>query len=293
MGGGEMSSTEVTRRALDELNGIRGCLFSAAKGRWGFALCCSYLAIVTVPTILCVIPSLPRWTGAVVAAFFAIAARLLHWWSDTVRSDAERLHRQNEYARGIGLAVEASTIATIKAKYSRLEKKWSARQRADAKYYESSGNPSPRLLALMMRESAWWTQQLAAKAANFTLVTATLSTAVSMFLLATVVPDLAGSSTPFTLYALAVCIIVSLDLFYLGFRYIVLSTSAEQAFSQLDALELESDEKSVIVAAGNYQLARQVGPLIPERLKRWHQRKLQRIWDQTLSRHGTSERQIG
>lgn len=281
-----MSSPEVTTRALDELNGIRGCLFSVAKSRWGCALCCSYLAIVTVPAILLVIPSLPRWTAAVVAAFFAIAARVLHWWSDTVRNDAERLHRQNEYARGIGLAVDASTVATIKARYSRLEEKWAARQFAEAEYYESDGNPSPRLLASMLRESAWWTQQLAIKAGGLIIFTATFSTAVSMLLLATVVPNATGSSTSFTLYALAVCIIVSLDLFYLGSRYKTLSSSSKEAFTQLDALKSESDEKTVLIAAGNYQLARQAGPMIPDRLKRWHHVKLQRIWDQTLSRRG-------
>lgn len=290
MGMSEVTAAALTRQAMAELQGIRGSLFSVAKSQWGLALLCSYLAILTVPAVLLVIPSSPRWLGAVVAAGFAIVARLLHWRSDTIRSDAEKLHRQNEFAIGIGLAVDASTIATIKARYSRLEKKWCTRQIAEAEYYELYGNPSPMLLASMLRESAWWTQQLAAKAGNLILVTATLSTAVSVLLLATAVPSVTESSTPFTLYALAVCIIVSLDLFFLGLRYKALSSSAEEAFSQLDALESESDEKNVIIAAGNYQLARQAGPMIPDWLKGWHQVKLQRIWNQTLSRRGTSER---
>ena len=76
-------------------------------------------------------------------------------------------------------------------------------------------------------------------------------------------------------------------------RYQALSSSAKDAFSQLDALEYEQDEKKVIAAAGNYQIARQVGPLIPDWIRWWHRNKLQRIWDRTFSQRVTSERQTG
>lgn len=279
-----VQSAEAIRPDLAELDGVRVCLFSVAKARWGLALLCSYLAIVTVPAFVLGMSGSPRWLAPAVAAAFAIAARLFQWWSDTARGDAETLHRQSEYARGIGLTVDAATVATIKAKHSFLEKKWLARQSGEAGYYELDDDPSPRLLALMLRESAWWTQQLAAKASKFILATATLSTVGSILLLAIVVPDVPEPSTPFKLYAFAVCVIVSVDLFYLGVRYQALSSTAKEAFSQLSSLESENDEKKVIAAAGNYQIARQVGPLIPDWTRRWHRNKLQRIWDRTLSR---------
>lgn len=282
---------ETVRLDLAELDGVRGCLFSVAKARWSLALSCSYLAILTVPTFVLGISTSPRWVGPVVAAAFAVAARLLQWWSDTARGDAETLHRQSEYARGIGLPVDAATVAKIKAKHSSLENTWRSRRNDGGEFYEIEGDPSPMLLTMMMRESAWWTQQLALKARKLIIGTAAVLTVGAILLLATVDTSATGTSIPFKLYASAVCIIVSLDMFYLGVRYAMLGSSAKEAFSLLDALVPKTDEKKVIVAAGTYQIARLVGPLIPDWLWRWHRDKLQRIWDQTLSRRGATGQQ--
>lgn len=283
-----MKSADVVRPDLAELEAVRGRLFAIAKARWGLALLCSYLAILTVPAFVLGVSDSPRWLAPVFAAAFAIAARLLHWWSDTVRGDAETLHRQNEYARGIGLAVDAATVATIKARHGFPRKMRQAPKNDAGEYYELEDEPSPRFLALMLRESAWWTQQLATKAGNVIFRTTVIIGGGSIVWVAITIPNEPISSTSFMLYALAVCAIVSLDLFSLGVRYQALSSSAEEAFSRLRALEFEENERKVIVAAGNYQIARQAGPLIPGWIKWWYRDKLQRIWNETLSRQVTS-----
>ena len=278
-----MNSASSGESSFEDLYGVRSYLLSVAKDRWALALVCAYVAVVTIPFLAII--GAPPWTGPCAAAGFTIAGKLLGWWSDSVRKDAEWLHRRVEYAQGIGYAVDESSLATIKSKYSRFSRHWEQRATEEVGYYEASGSPSPLLLAMMLRESAWWTQQLASKAFVLVLVTACLVVFLSLGIVIMIARQSVDLSILLTIYACVVCAIASLDTLYLAMKYKTLSSSSEKAFKRLNALSSKgnADETSTLIAVADYQNSRSNGPLVPDWFKKRHQGDLQKIWDKDLS----------
>ena len=93
-------------------------------------------------------------------------------------------------------------------------------------------------------------------------------------------------------YGLAVCAIVLLDTLNLGLKYHRLSVAARESMKRLTALLDRVDDVSVprlMTAVSDYQSARKEGPLIPDWFKRYHERSLQRVWDETLSMKGSRD----
>ena len=287
-----MRPTVATRSQSLDLDDLRNCLFSVTKLRWGLGVTLGYLATITVP--MATFSKSPEWIGPCVAMALAIVGRFLTWHSESIRSDAEWLHRGNELARGIDRRIDDAAIATIRSKYSRYNHKVRSRQSDEASYYETSGPPSSRLLLMMLRESAWWTQQLASKAWKTVGVTAGLVAAGSVIVVV-MVARTTGTPILLAVYAVAVCIILSSDTAYLAAKYRNLCVAAKESFDRLNALRSNeaAEEAPILAAIADYQISRANGPLIPNWFKKHHEETLQEIWDETLSDNVVAEPRTG
>ena len=266
------------------LDGLRYYAFRLAKVRWGLGLAGSYLAVLAVPIGLMV--GLPQWVGPCVAVTLAVLGKSLQFWSERARVDAEWLLRQDEFVKGLGWTIDLPRFAALQSKYSGygVEARHNDSEEG-THYYAASGSPSPKLLVEMLRESAWWSQQLALKACKVATVVAVLTVVVSLF----VVVIVARTDAPtvlLTVYAIVVCLIVALDTVFVAVRYGSASSGARESFNRLDALACggEVDDGLMIATVAEYQMSRSHAPFVPTTFKRFHENALQEIWERTLER---------
>ena len=269
-----------------QLEELRGRLFSAAKRRWGLGVACAYLAIAAVP--MATITEAPDWLGPCIAGTLAVVGRWLAWRSDSVRGHAEWLHRANELKRGIGRPSDPKAISDLKATFSSYSEKMQHPVRDVKGYYEADGPPCTRLLVRMLRESSWWTQQLASKACKWAGVATAVVAAISVGVVVGVAHSV-ESSVLLTVYAVVICLVVSSESAILATNYRRLSSAAGEAFARLDLYSKDEPEEGLaLTAASDYQMARANGPLIPNWLKRRYELILQETWNDTLSENGNA-----
>ena len=244
-------------------------------------MACTYLAIVAVPVAAIAGPL--GWLGPCIAGALAIAGRWLAWRSDLVRKHAEWLLRANELRRGIGRPSDPKAVADLKAKFSGYADKKPRRQSDVQGYYEADGPPCGRLLVAMLRESSWWTEQLASKACQWVSVATAVVAAASVGMVVGVAHS-GESSILLTVYAIVICLVLSSESAILATKYWQLSSAAGEAFARLDLyLDDEAKDDLVLTAASDYQMARASGPLIPNWFKGRYESALQRTWDDTLA----------
>ncbi len=286
----------VSEPDFDGLHQLRGWVFSQAKLWWGFGVAFGYLAIVAVPFAWLV--GWQEWAGPMAAVMLAISGRACVWWSEGYREDAEWTIRALELNRGIGLEIDTTKLADLKSKYFRGLQKHKDSV-SDSSYYEASGKPSHSLLIRMERESAWWTEQLAKKASKIVFIVMGLFVVASVLAIALGGLEVEGeiatniASEVFRRgYGLAICAVVVLDTFNLGRKYHRLSAAARRSMERLTGFLNRGGDVSIPVLMGavaEYQSARKEGPLIPDWLKRCHEKSLQRVWDDTLSVKGSQD----
>ena len=275
-------STPIAKSDSLRLGGWRHSLFSRAKFLWGFGLAYGYLAIVSVPLYLFL--KGPTWIGPCSALGCAIVSRVLYFFSSKVHSDAQWLLRQTEFERGLGWAIDSANLAALQSRYPRIRLEARGSKAEEEGYYEYSGPPSPLTLVKMLRESAWWSEQLATKAtiwvgfASGIVVSAAIAAVIA-------VARVEGSPIAPVFYALAVCLIVCLDTVFLAMRYRSSATLAKKCFDHMCALTKAGhvEDDRMLAAVGDYQLYRADRPLIPDWFKKVHEKTLQEIWDRNLS----------
>ena len=273
-----MTSKENDRSQAFDLNGWRSVLFTAAKWRWGIGITVGYLASFIVPFAMWFDLS-QKWPAAImVAAVMAITlsiiGKLFMWWSDLIRDMADKLHRANELCTGLGHSIDPAMIADVRARYPRFTKMAQQEETNQIGYYEEDGNPSPYLFLTRLRESAWWTAQLAATAKR------SIYTGSSIALITSLSIIFANSVTE-RAYGLAVCAFILVDMFYLGFRFGKLEVACLHALQDLDKLKDRCDltVQQAVISAVNYQIARGTGPLIPDWLWKYRRSQLQAAWE--------------
>ena len=281
---------------LEGLHQLRSWVFSQAKLWWGFGVAFGYLAIVAVPITWLV--GWQEWAGPLAAVVLAISGRACVWRSEGYREDAEWSIRAIELKRGIGHEVDTAKLADLKSKYFRgLEKHDDSV--SDGGYFEASGKPSHSLFIKMERESAWWTGQLAKKASKMVFLVMGCVALASVLAIALGGLEVEGETATTIAseifrrgYGLAICVIVLLDTLNLGRKYYRLSVAAKESMERLTGLLDRADDVSVprlMIAVSDYQSARKEGPLVPDWFKRYHERSLQRVWDETLSMKGSRD----
>ena len=281
---------------LDDLHKLRSLVASRAKLTWGFGVACGYLSIVAI--LIAWMVGWEEWAGPLAAAVLAIVGRASVWWSESYRNDAEWTIRTIELNRGVGYEVDLAKLADLRSKYFRTLQKHDDcasddNSAGDDDYFEASGSPSYDLLIKMERESAWWTEQLAKKASKVVFVGVWIVAGLAMLVIllwglegeaekaATIASEVFRRA-----YGLAICAIVLLDTINLGLRYRRLSVAAKASGDRLTTLLDRVDDMSVprlMTTVSDYQSARKEGPLIPDRFKRYNEKALQRVWNDTLS----------
>lgn len=275
---------------LDGLHQLRRLVFSRAKLWWGLGVAFGYLAIVAVPFAWLV--GRQEWAGPLIAVVLAISGRASVWWSEGYREDAEWTIRTIELNRGIGYGVDAAKLADLRSKYFRALQRHAGSGGHDD-YYEASGDPSYALLIKMERESAWWTGQLAKKASKAVFAAMGVVVLGSILAIALGVLEAEGEAATTIAsevlgrgYGLGIFAIVLLDTLNLGLKYHRWGVAAGESMKRLTALLDQVDDicvPRVMSAVSDYQSARKEGPLIPDWFKRYHERSLQSVWDETLS----------
>ena len=283
----------TSERELQELHQLRSWVFSKAKQWWSFGVASSYLAIAAVPFAW--LAGWQEWAGPLAAVALAISGRVCVWRSEGYRKDAEWTIRTIELNRGIGVEVDTVRLADLKSRYIRALDDQDESV-SDGGYYEVSGKPSRALLMMMERESAWWTAQLAKKASQTVFVAMCVFGLASVSVVALWGLEVQGGPTTSTtsqmvgrVYGLAICVVFLLDTHSLVLNYRRLSVAAKDSMLRLTALLERVDEVSdvgLMAAVSDYQSSRMDGPLIPDWFKRYHERTLQRVWGETLSKIG-------
>ena len=273
-----MNSKGNDRSQAFDLSGWRSVLFTVAKWRWGVGLTIGYLASFIVPLAIWFDFS-KKWPAAIMAAavmaiMLSIIGKLLMWRSDSIRGTADFLHRANELCAGLGHSIDPAMIADARSRYSRFMQKAQQEEKNQIGYYEEDGNPSPYLFVTRLRESAWWTAQLAATAKGVIYAGSSIALIMSL-------STIFANSVTERAYGIAVCTIILVDIFYLGFRYGKLETACSDSFRELNRLKDRRDltAQQAVISAANYQIARGTGPLIPDWLWKWQQKPLQKAWE--------------
>lgn len=254
-----------------DMDFLRQLLFGAAKWRWSCGVFLGYITLVIVPVALWL--DYPRWIGLSIAATATVLGTCLRWWSASFRGHADSLLRNNDLL-SIGHPHDPELESHIMATHPRIVRRAQRNEVEEEPYHDAQGSPSPNLLVERMRESAWWTEKLATKARKWSYG---FGCAVAI-----VVPVsfVSADSMEVRAYAMAILIIVLVDIFHLGFQYGQLAKSCSKAFSSLHTLLARSDltEREALIETSGYQAARDTGPLIPGWIWLFSRCGLQRAW---------------
>ena len=240
-----------------ELRRLHQALFDTAKLRWGIGMTIGVLAIIVAPAAF--LFDYPRWIGLTTATTMSAIGFGLRWWSEYVRADADKLLTTTDLISA-GFPPDNILVASVRAKYVRIARKTSQEERREGgPYNEATGDPSIELLVIRMRESAWWTAQLAAKARTLICIPGCLAA------LAILVSYVAADSISLRTYAMSICVVILLDMLYLGSRYGRLSKGSEMSFSRLSMLlnDAGASEHEALVEAVQYHSKRDSSPLVP------------------------------
>lgn len=255
-----------------DVDSLRQALFGAAKWRWGSGVFLGYVAVIIVPVTLWL--DYPRWIGLSVAATTTVLGTCLRWWSASFRGHADSLLRDIDLS-SIGHPRDPKLESNIMAAHPRIVRRARGKEAESERYHRAQGSPSPSLLTERMSESAWWTEQLATRAKQWSYA---LGCAV-----ATMVPIsfVAADDIEVRAYAMAILVIVLVDMFHLAFQYGQLASSCARTSSSLDALLSRSDlaEREALIEAGKYQSARDAGPLILNVIWLLYRRDVQDAWE--------------
>ena len=264
-----VSLTEAKR-----IEALAQVLFSSAKLRWGWAVWTSYSAVGIVPVAFLLDGE--KWPALVAAAVVSLVAAALRWWSEAVRGDADRLHRMHDISVSLGQLPDREVVADVEARRSRLTASVGTVGPPQSGYFEATDTPSPHLLVVNMRESSWWTAQLADTAKRIVYVTTSVASVVPFCLL------VLADSVLLRAYGITICVVVLMDMFHLGVSYGRLSTACNSAFSEFGALAKDDalSERHALLAATNYHFIRRGGPLVPDWLWRIRRKKLNTVWEQ-------------
>lgn len=264
-----VSLTETKR-----VEALARVLFSSAKLRWGWAVGISYSAVGIVPVAFLLDGE--KWPALVAAAVVSLVAAGLRWWSEAVRGDADRLHRMHDISVNLGQLPDREVVADVEARRSRLTAGAETVGLPQLRYFEATDTPSPHLLVVNMRESSWWTAQLADTAKRIVYIITSVASVVPFCLL------VLADSVLLRAYGITICVVVLMDMFHLGVSYGRLSTACNSAFSEFGALAKDDalSERHALLAATNYHFIRRGGPLVPDWLWRIRREKLNTVWGQ-------------
>lgn len=270
--------TTTDPRALGaELNQLARLLFDAASNKWylaaglevGAGLLASILAFFDLPGTGALI-------GAAAGAVLLSLAYILRLFYEDQQDVAEMMRMQAAFIEGLGELVSQTQASKWREKAG-----WRLRQQVkqkprDPDYYATKEPPSPKRLAEMTIESAFWTRTLYYKLRRLVWWGCGLSGAV--FVIVTLVtlthlfPDSIEQAIARFLYSL-IPVMISANFLGWGLKLMRLSTNIERIEEDLDRVKdfanLTDSQVLRLVAEYNRQTANGF-PIHSWLFRRWH-----------------------
>jgi hypothetical protein len=258
------------------LAAIEQRLFTVAKSWFGagVTLRCASAAIGLLAILPDYAPTVPF-----VVALVAMVAELCSMRSDLVKGRADRLLRIRELSDGLGWAPDMTAVADVLAAVPR--KVEATAHAAPASQFASQHPAGPARAFANLKESAWWTQQLALFMFKGTMSVVILLVVVSFVCL--VISTVAVVSTPSrvaiarSVTALLV-VVFSAGFAKLAFAYYVLHDRAKAAVMRVKNMRETDELAQRLIALYEYQNARSSGPLIPDAVYELLRTRFNRLW---------------
>jgi len=261
---------------IPDLAAVDERLFTSAK-RWFTAGLTSRYAAVGVGLLTIVsdlAPSVPFVVG-----LFAIAAEGCVIRSDIMKGRADRLLRIRELQDGFGWLPDVTAVADILATVP--EQFETAIVGEPSNQFASQSVASPKRAFENLRESAWWTQQLALSMFKLmaAIVTLLLIGSLAFLIIATLsVVSNQSRVTVARVVAALISLISSAGLAKLTLAYYFLFEGSRNTVRRIQASRDSDELVRRIGVLYDYQNVRTVGPLIPNTLYKFKRARLNRLW---------------
>lgn len=273
--------------ASKPLRGVLSAWLSGGKTWWGVSLTVQMLASLGAAFSVLAGVTSPEW--ALVLAIASIGGLLGRWRSDSLREHAEWLLRQVELEDGFGWIVSAKVVADSLSQGIGVAKRALNRAREQSDFYATSRVPGPLRALDNLRESAWWTQQNSqwmGWVATWVVVLLCLAAVWSLLVAATVI----GFPTPLEVSGLltaGISLVFAGNLIRLPFKYFKLSHDASECDRRASEMIQSGNptDSEALRLLSDYQLARAMGPPIPDWVWRKRRDHLNEIWRTTRRDH--------
>jgi hypothetical protein len=283
-----MTETSITNQshleASQQVKGVLSAWLSSGKSWWGVSLTIQIITSLGGAVAVLVGSVSPGW--ALLLGLTSVAALLGRWRGDFFRQLGEALLRHVELEDGMGWPISRKVLADSLARGIGVARSADSRAREQENFYASTRKHGPLRTLDNVSESAWWTQQNAhwiAWKMVLLVVVLCLMAVWSLLVAAAIIgpPDPIEVSR---LITAGISIVFAGNLVRLPYEYFRLSSKAsesDQKASELIGGKSSPTEAEAVRLLGDYQLARAMGPPIPDWVWRRRRDRLNEIWNKT------------
>lgn len=270
----------MANASLDDLRLLNKEAFNRAKSLWASVLFSKFGAAVLGIMAVAQHQSSSMVTGAVVC--LAGMSEVFQLRSDWLRSSAESMLRKLEVADGFGSGVPAIQVADHLATLSTRRRK-ALQQEVEENYFASNQEPGPTRILQNVRESAWWSKQLAltmAKVSGIVGLITFFGCLVALYIAMSYKTTQTDAEVINKVVAGVLSLVVSLGLIKLTYGYLRGAMKAGEA-ENLAQRQLASGAPTELDASKivhEYQIVRLGMPLLPNLLWKLRRRDLNELW---------------
>ncbi len=250
-------------------------LFTSAK-RWFAAGVTSRFATAGVG-LLAIFPDFALAVPFIIAPL-AFAPEICTLRSDIVKGRADRILRMIEMSDGFGWEADRTSLADILAT---VPEKFEQPSKTTPKRFASQEPPGTARAFDNLKESAWWTQQLALITFKWLAlaVACLVCVSVSFLIIATITVVSTQSRLTVARVVTAVLMTVfSAGLVKLTHAYYQLYERSKYAVLLVSSMRASDELARRLGALYDYQNARSCGPLIPDSIYRLKRSRLNALW---------------
>jgi hypothetical protein len=264
----------------DPLRGVLSVWFSRAKSWWGISLGAQVVA--SLAGALSVLIDRASSEVALGVGLAAVLGSAGLWRSESLRHRAELLLRHFELEDAFGWIVESKILADNLSKAIPLAAKAATRAQEQGGFFASDQPAGPIRALDNLRESAWWTQQLAWFMGQVTAVGAAALGLLALWSL--LIAANAVGSNPLQVSNVVTAVIALVfagNLVRLPIDYFGLSADASEYDQKSSELIRSGNvtERDALRLLSDYQLTRATAPLIPDWAWRARRQSLNTIWN--------------
>lgn len=258
---------------------VRNTLF--AKCKYWIAVALLLKGLVFVAGAVTVMFSINSILAPVGIGIIAAASELAMWRSDFVKGIAESLHRKLDFEDSLGWRI---TSADLRDMLARIHVDLSAlAEETTTNYFASDKTPSDRRALENLQESTWWSKHLAESMWQICLAAVCILIIGCFVLMVTSVQaiyDQAALASVGKVVTSAMLLVFSFSLLRFTAGYFMFSKKAERVEDVARTLlgSGSVDQVEVIKLWQDYQLARASAPLVPTRIWKLREKRLNQLW---------------